>query len=149
MYDDKYFMNIALSLAKRASSLDEIPVGAVIVKDNKIIAQAYNMKDTTKLVTKHAELIAIEEASKEIKDWRLAGATIYVTMEPCPMCASAIQQSRIKRLVYGCSSNILENTEIICSILQNQNYNHQVIIEKGILSEECSDIIKTFFRNKR
>jgi len=149
MYDDEYYMSIALFLAKQAFSDDETPVGAIIVKDNKIIAKAYNQKDSTKLVTKHAELIAIERASDVLHDWRLNDCTIYVTMEPCPMCASAIQQSRINRLVYGCSSNISENTKIICDILQNKQYNHQVSIDKGILDKECSDLIKEFFRNKR
>ena len=149
MYDDEYYMNIALSLAKQAFNDDETPVGAIIVKDNAIIAKAYNQKGSAKLVTKHAELIAIELASVILNDWRLNDCTIYVTMEPCPMCASAIQQSRIKRLVYGCSSNVLENTKIIYDILQNKQYNHQVSIDKGILDKECSDLIKEFFRNKR
>ena len=148
-YDDNYFMRIALSLAKQAFVEDETPVGAVIVKDNKIIAEAYNKKDSTRLVTKHAELIAIEQASKRLNDWRLNDCVIYVTMEPCPMCAGAIQQSRINRLVYGCSSNVSENTRIINEILQNKMYNHQVIIENGILDSDCSKLIKSFFKNKR
>ena len=149
MYNDKYFMDIALSLAKKAFNENEIPVGALIVINNEIIAQAYNQKDASRLVTKHAELIAIEQASNKVGDWRLNDATIYVTMEPCPMCASAIQQSRIRRLVYGCSSNITDNTEIICHILQNNNYNHQVLVSKGILDDECSSIVKEFFRSRR
>lgn len=149
MYEDEYFMQRALFLAKEAAKNEEIPVGAVIVKNNKIIAEAYNQKDSTKLVTKHAELIAIEKASIVEKDWRLCDATIYVTMEPCPMCAGAIQQARIKRLVYGCSSNIHENTDILNKILQGEQYNHQVIIDKGILENECSSIIKDFFKTKR
>jgi len=148
MYDDEYFMKRALCLAKAAYRDKEIPVGAVIVRNNQILAEAYNQKDIAKLVTKHAELIAIEKASIVEKDWRLCDTTIYVTMEPCPMCASAIQQARIKRLVYGCSSNIHENTEIINRILQNEQYNHNVTIEKGILENECSNLIKNFFKSK-
>ena len=149
MYTDEYFMQLALELAKKAYYEDEIPVGALIVKENKIIGQGYNQKDTEKLVTKHAELIAIEEASKNINDWRLNDCVIYVTLEPCPMCASAIQQSRIKKVIYGCSSNVIGNETIITNILQNKNYNHQTLIKKGILHENCSILIKNFFKNKR
>lgn len=149
MYNDDYFMNIALSMAKQAYHENEIPVGAIIVKENKIIASAYNKKDSEKLVTKHAELIAIEKASINLGDWRLNDCTIYVTMEPCPMCAGAIQQARIKRLVYGCSSNIQENSQIINKILNNREYNHQVTIECGILKKACSKLVKDFFKEKR
>lgn len=149
MYNDEYFMNIALMLAKKAFYEDEIPVGAVIVKDNKIIAKAYNKKDSTKLVSKHAELIAIEKANKKVKDWRLINCTMYVTMEPCPMCAGAIQQSRIERVVYGCSSNNSYNSNIILEILESKQNNHQVNITSGILNDECSNLIKIFFKNKR
>lgn len=149
MNDDNYFMQIALSLARQAYENNEIPVGAVIVKNGEIIAKAYNQKDLKKLVTKHAEIIAIEKACNSINDWRLNDTIIYVTLEPCPMCASAIQQARIKKLVYGCSSNIDDNSEIINKILQNNNYNHQVIVEKGILEKECSQILKEFFKAKR
>ena len=149
MYDDEYFMKRALCLAKAAYRDKEIPVGAVIVRNNQILAEAYNQKDTKKIVTKHAEIIAIEQANITEKDWRLCGATIYVTMEPCPMCASAIQQARIKRLVYGCSSNIRENTVIINKILKNPKYNHSVEITSGVLEKECSELIKNFFKLKR
>lgn len=149
MYNNEYFMKLALEQAKFADIEDEIPVGAVIVKDNVVIASAYNQKDKEKLVTRHAELIAIEKASAKLKDWRLNDTIIYVTLEPCPMCASAIQQARISKIIYGCDSNITDNRKIIEQILQNKNYNHQVIIERGIMSDECSSIIKNFFNNKR
>lgn len=149
MNKDKYFMKKALLLAEEARNNNEIPVGAVLVKDNKIIAQAYNQKDSKKIVTKHAELITIEEACHLLNDWRLYDTTLYVTMEPCPMCASAIQQARIKKIVYGCSSNNNENTIIINKILKNTNYNHSVEICNGVLQEECSMIIKNFFKTKR
>lgn len=149
MFDDEYFMHRALELAKKAKEENEIPVGAVIVIDNKIVAEAYNQKDNFKLVTKHAELIALEKASSIINDWRLCDATMYVTLEPCPMCAGAIQQSRIKRLVYGCKSNISENRKILEQILLNNKFNHQVLVDNGILENECSKIIKDFFVNKR
>ena len=149
MFDDEYFMQRALKLAKQAKKENEIPVGAVIVKDNQIIAEAYNQKDSLKLVTKHAELIALERASNMINDWRLYDTTMYVTLEPCPMCAGAIQQSRIKRLVYGCSSNVEDNSKIIEQILCNNKFNHQVLVDNGILEKECSKIIKDFFKSKR
>ena len=149
MNNDEYFMKKALLLAEEAGNNNEIPVGALLVKDNKIIAQAYNQKDSKRIVTRHAELITIEEACHLLNDWRLNDTTLYVTMEPCPMCASAIQQSRIKRVVYGCSSNNIENTIIINKILQNNCYNHSVDICNGVLQEECSTIIKNFFKSKR
>ena len=120
MCDDEYFMKLALEQAKFADIEDEIPVGAVIVKDNVVIAAAYNQKDKEKLVTRHAELLAIEKASAKLNDWRLNDTIIYVTLEPCPMCASAIQQARINKVVYGCDSNITDNRQIIEQILQNK-----------------------------
>lgn len=149
MYSDEYFMDIALKLAEKAFYEDEIPVGAVIVRDNKIISKAYNKKDTTKLVSKHAEMIAIEKANKKLKDWRLNDCTIYVTLEPCPMCAGAIQQSRINRVVYGCAANNKYNSDIIFEIFKNKQNNHQVSITSGVLNNKCSNLIKLFFKNKR
>ena len=154
MNNNEIFMRLALKQAELAKSENEIPVGAVIVKDNsnedkEENSTNNNQKDKKKLVTKHAELIAIEKASKKLNDWRLNDTEIYVTLEPCPMCASAIQQSRMKKVVYGCDSNTIGNKQIIEQILQNNNYNHQVMIENGVLSDECSLIIKNFFINKR
>ena len=149
MYNDEYFMKIALKLAKKAFYEDEIPVGAVIVKNNKIISKAYNKKDVTKIVSKHAEMIAIEKANKKLNDWRLINCTIYVTMEPCPMCAGAIQQSRIDRVVYGCSSNNTYNSKLVSEILRSKKSNHQVNIVSGIMNDDCSNLIKSFFKNKR
>lgn len=149
MDKNEYFMNIALEEAKKAYASGEIPVGAVIVKENKIISMAHNKKDSLKKVTKHAEILAIEEANEILKDWRLNNCVIYVTMEPCPMCASAIQQSRIKKVVYGCVSNQATNTKIINEIFQNIEFNHKVVVEKGILENECSKIIKDFFKEIR
>ncbi len=141
---DEYFMNIALSEAKKAYDKNEIPVGAVIVENGKIIAKAFNKKNSTKVVCNHAEMIAIIKACHVNKDWRLNECTIYITMEPCPMCASAIQQARIKRVVYGCSSNNIENSKLINDILNNS-----AEIENGILENECSSLIRKFFNGIR
>ena len=149
MNNDEYFMEKALELAEQAKEANEIPVGAVIVKDNVIIASACNRKDSERVVTRHAELIAIEKASKVLNDWRLNDCKIYVTMEPCPMCASAIQQARFAEIIYGCSSNIEVNTKIIKNILNNNEFNHKVNIKGPILNEKCSNIIKSFFKTKR
>lgn len=146
---DEFFMKKALLLADTAFKNNEIPVGAILVKDGCVISEGFNNKDNQKKVTKHAELIAIEEASNKLSDWRLCDTTLYVTMEPCPMCASAIQQSRIKRLVYGCSSNNIDNEKIIKLILQNPKYNHSVEITKNVLEKESSKILKEFFKQKR
>ena len=149
MFDDKYFMGQALKEASKAYKKNEIPVGAVIVENNKIIARGYNKKDSTGIVNKHAEMVAIEKANKKKKDWRLNDCTIYVTLEPCPMCASAIQQSRMSRVVYGCSSNNSLNSKIIREIFNSDNSNNQIQIKSGVLSDECSCILKQFFSLKR
>lgn len=146
---DEFYMKKALLLAEAALKNNEIPVGAILVKDGCVISEGFNNKDNQKKVTKHAELIAIEEASNKLNDWRLCDTTLYVTLEPCPMCASAIQQSRIKRLVYGCSSNNIDNEKIIHLILQNPKYNHSVEITKNVLEKESSKILKDFFKQKR
>lgn len=147
--NDEYYMDKAIEMAKRAYGEGEIPVGAVIVEKNIIIAEAYNKKDSEKNVTRHAEIIAIEEASKKKGDWRLNDTVMYVTLEPCPMCASAIQQARIGKVVYGCESNINVNKKIIHTIMQEPEYNHYVEISSGIRAGECSQLLKKFFKEKR
>jgi tRNA(adenine34) deaminase len=144
---DKYIEE-ALDEAKIAYSLNEVPVGAVIVKDNKIIAKSHNLKKNSNSITNHAEIISIIEASSYIGDWRLNDCEMYVTLEPCPMCAGAIVQSRIKKIYIGCGSNIKSNEKIIKSILQNKEYNHQVEIEY-LNNKDCSQILTKFFENKR
>jgi tRNA(adenine34) deaminase len=133
------YMNIAIKLAKKAYKKGEIPVGAVIVKNNKIISKAYNMKEQKKDCTKHAEILAIQKASKKLKNWRLIDCEIYITMEPCMMCAGAIEQARISKIIYavdnptfGCTKNI-KNIEII----------------NGICEKECKNLVQEFFKKKR
>ena len=143
--EDKY-MKIAFDEAIKAYNKDEIPVGAIIVSNNKIIAKAYNTKEHKKSVTKHAELIAIEKASKIKKDWRLEEATLYTTLFPCPMCASAIQQARIKKVVYVHNSNNDEMYKISKKILTSKRSNHQVEIEKY---NSESNLLNLFFKKIR
>lgn len=133
---DEIFMKEALIEAQKAFDKEDVPVGAIIVKDNQIIARAYNKREEAKDVTAHAEIIAIRQACKHISDWRLNGCTIYVTLEPCSMCLGAIQQSRIDKVIYG-TKNVKEI-----------NYK-SIEIVGGILEQECSDILKTFFQNRR
>lgn len=132
-------MNIAIKLAQKAAKKGEIPVGAVIVKNNKVISKAYNKKEAKKDCTKHAEIIAIQKASKKLKNWRLIDCEIYITMEPCMMCAGAIEQSRISKIIYA-----VENFNYGCSDKINN-----VEIIKGICEEKCKKIVQDFFKKKR
>jgi tRNA(adenine34) deaminase len=149
---DVVFMQEALSLAKKAKDLDEVPIGAVIVFNDKIIAKGYNQRNTKKNPLAHAEIQAIEEAAKVIGDWRLEGCSIYVTLEPCPMCAGAIVQARIDKIIFGTRNPKAGCGGSIINILDEPKFNHQVEIVEGICQEECSKILKDFFaemRNKR
>jgi len=136
---NNFYMKLALKQAKKALKYNEVPVGAVIIKQGKIISQAYNKREKNKDTTKHAEIIAISKACKKLKNWRLDDCEIYVTMEPCMMCSGAIQQSRIKKIVYGTKNenygytNNLKNIEIISQICEN----------------ECRDLVQTFFKKRR
>lgn len=142
------FMRLALNEAKKAYNLDEVPVGAVIVLDNKVIAKAYNKRNSTKIATSHAEVLAINKACKKIKDWRLEDAEIYVTLEPCPMCAGAICNARIKKCYFGARANINENN-LTEKIFSDDTLNHKVEYEDGILKEECTNLLTNFFKSKR
>lgn len=149
---DVVFMQEALSLAKKAKDLDEVPIGAVIVFNDKIIAKGYNQRNTKKNPLAHAEIQAIEEAAKVIGDWRLEGCSIYVTLEPCPMCAGAIVQARIDKIIFGTRNPKAGCGGSIINILDEPKFNRQVEIVEGICQEECSKILKDFFaemRNKR
>lgn len=148
MKNDEYYMNIALKEAKKAYLKDEIPIGAVIVKNNKIIARGYNLKESKKNVVKHAEIIAIEKACTKLNNWRLLDCTIYVTMFPCPMCASAINQSRISRIVYGTIPEYVDKN-VVEKIISDKNYGLPVKITEKILENECLKLLKKFFVEKR
>lgn len=142
------YMEYALKEAQKAYLKNEVPVGAVIVKDGQIIARAHNKKISTNHIFDHAEILAIKKAANKIGNWRLNDCEMYVTLEPCPMCASAIQQSRIKKIYIGTSSNIENNKEVILSILNNPQYNHSVDVYY-VENMECSQILSSFFENKR
>lgn len=143
------FMNEALKEAKKAYCKGEIPVGAVIVKDNKIISRGHNLKEKSKDTTKHAEIIAIQKASKKLKAWRLLDCEMYVTLEPCSMCAGAIINSRIKKVYIGTKDLKTGAAGSVLNLFEDYKFNHIVEIENGILEEECENIIKTFFKELR
>ncbi len=146
---DKYFMKLALNEAYKALQLDEVPIGAVIVKDNKVIGKGYNLRENSKDPTSHAEIIAIRDASRNLGGWRLIDCTMYVTIEPCPMCAGAIINSRLNRLVIGARDIKMGACGSIINITENPKFNHKVKVEFGILEEDCSKIVKNFFRKLR
>lgn len=149
MLEDEKFMNVALQEAQMAMIADEVPIGAVIVHQGKIIAKAHNLKEGNQDVLAHAELLAIRQAESKLKNWRLLDCTIYVTLEPCPMCASAIQQARINRIVYGTSNADTQNEKIISQIFLSSAINPTVQITKNVMEEECRELLNTFFRKKR
>ena len=142
------FIKMALIEAKKAYCDNEVPVGAIIVRNNEIISRTYNRKSQTKCAINHAEILAIKDASEKIGDWRLNECEMYVTLEPCPMCAGAIAQSRIKKVYIGTHSNIAANEKIISDIFQNSDYYHKVEYEY-LDNQDCSQILTDFFENKR
>ena len=148
MKTDIYYMNEALKEAKKALLLKEVPVGAVIVYNDKIIARAYNKRETLNRSTAHAEILAIEKASKKLESWRLEDCTLYITLEPCLMCSGAIIQSRIKKVIYGALDPRF-GTHVSKINLFDVKFNHTVDIQGGILKDECSNIIKDFFKDLR
>lgn len=145
---DEMFMEEAISLAREAEKIDEVPVGAVAVRDGKIIARAFNTRETSKCATHHAEILCIEEACRALGGWRLPGVTLYVTMEPCAMCAGAIVNSRIERVVYG-AKDFRFGAFGSALDLNAAELNHKPDVEGGILGEECADILTSYFKNKR
>lgn len=147
--DDRYFMKQALKEAKKAISRGEVPVGCVIVKDNEIIARSYNKRDQKKDVLGHAEIGAIQKANKKMNAWILEDCTIYVTLEPCLMCAGAILQSRIKRLVYAAKEPKFGAVESVARVLDNDAWNHKIEVTGRILEEESSKLLKSFFQKLR
>ena len=146
---DLYFMKKAYEEALKAEAINEVPIGSVIIYENEIIGAGFNERNTKKNALCHAEIAAINEACNFLKDWRLENCTIYVTLEPCPMCAGAILQARIKKLVFGAKSPKAGSIFSITSILENDLYNHKVEIVQGIMEKECSSLIENFFSRLR
>ena len=149
MFDDYYYMDKAYKEALKALKEDEVPVGAIIVKDNKIIAKAYNKKEHANLATAHAEILAINKANKKLKSWHLDDCIMYVTLEPCQMCAGAIVQARVDRVVIGCMNQKAGCAGSVLNLLQMKEFNHQVDITRDVLQEECSAMLSTFFKELR
>ena len=148
MRDEKY-MKEALKQAKKAYALEETPIGCVIVHEGKIIARGYNRRNTDKSPLAHAEISAIKKASKKLGDWRLEECTLYVTLEPCQMCAGAIIQSRIPRVVVGCMNPKAGCAGSVMDLFHQKGLNHQVDLREGILGEICSDLLTNFFLSLR
>jgi tRNA(adenine34) deaminase len=142
----EYFMAEALKEAQKAYDREEIPIGAVIVKDGKIIGRGFNQKEETCNATAHAEMIAIKQASEMLKAWRLTGCTMYVTLEPCTMCAGALVNARIDKLVIGTSDPKTGACGSVFNIAQDNRLNHQIDLQLGVLEEDCSTILKSFFK---
>ena len=142
-------MKEALKQAKKAYALEETPIGCVIVHEGKIISRGYNRRNTDKNPLAHAEITAIRKASKKLGDWRLEGCTLYVTLEPCQMCAGAIIQSRMDRVVIGCMNPKAGCAGSVLNLLQVDRFNHQADVTRGVLEEKCSELMKSFFRELR
>lgn len=147
--NEEEYMKIALNEAKKAYNKLEVPVGAIIVKDGKIIAKAYNEKEKRKDTTKHAEILAIQRASKKLKTWRLYDCDMYVTLEPCSMCAGALIQSRIRKVYIGTMDEKTGACGSVLNLLEDFKFNHKVEVEYGICKNDCEKILKDFFKNLR
>lgn len=143
------YMKQAIRLAGKAAELGEVPIGCVIEYQGKVIGRGYNRRTTDKSTLAHAEIIAIKKACKKMGDWRLEDCTMYVTLEPCQMCAGAIVQARVKKVVIGCMNPKAGCAGSILNVLQMDAFNHQVEIERGVLEEECSQMLTSFFKNLR
>ena len=149
MEQKEIYMKEALKEAKKAYKKLEIPVGAVIVKDGEIIARAHNVKEEKKDTTKHAEILAIQKASKKLDSWRLNECEMYVTLEPCSMCAGALIQARLKKVYIGALDQKTGACGSVLNLLEDYKFNHQVEVEKDVLREECENILKSFFKELR
>lgn len=145
----RQWMAHAIGQAKLAENSEEVPIGAIVVKDDRIIATAYNLREQSHQATAHAELLAIEAANRSQDAWRLEGATLYVTLEPCPMCAGAIINARISRLVYGAGDPKAGCVGTLYNFLEDSRFNHQVEIIQGVMAEECGGLLSRFFRRLR
>src|SRR5438876_2129393 len=146
---DETFMHEALRLAAKARAADEVPVGAVVVREEKIISRAYNQVELLKDATAHAEMLALTAAEAAIGDWRLTDCDLYATKEPCPMCAGAIVHTRIRRVIFGCSDIRAGAAGTVINLLQQPKLNHQCEITSGVLQEECAALLQDFYKKIR
>ncbi|WP_339196755.1 tRNA adenosine(34) deaminase TadA [Solibacillus sp. FSL R5-0449] len=146
---DHHYMQEALVEAKKAAALGEVPIGAVIVYKDEIIARAHNLRETTQNALTHAESMAIQEACRKIGSWRLEETTLYVTLEPCPMCAGAILQSRVPRVVYGARDIKAGCVDSLYRLLNDPRFNHECNVKEGVMAEECGQILTDFFKALR
>ncbi|MFQ6391729.1 tRNA adenosine(34) deaminase TadA [Priestia aryabhattai] len=149
MLNDEKYMRLAIDEALKAKDKLEVPIGAVIVQNDEVIAAAYNLRETEQRSVAHAELLAIDEACKKLGTWRLEDATLYVTLEPCPMCAGAIVLSRVKRVVFGAYDPKGGCAGTLLNLLEFEKFNHQAEVVGGMLAEECGSLLTTFFRELR
>ncbi|RCW60859.1 MULTISPECIES: tRNA adenosine(34) deaminase TadA [Halanaerobium] len=149
MEDDIKYMKMALAEARKAYQRAEVPIGAVVVCDDQVVGRGFNLREQTQDPTSHAEMIALREAAANEASWRLEDCQLYVTLEPCPMCAGAILQSRIKRLVYGASDPKAGAVKSLYQLLNDERFNHQVEVEAGVMEAESAQLLKDFFRDLR
>lgn len=149
MKSDEYYMKLAIEEAKKAADIEEVPIGAVLVINDEVIAKAHNLRETQQRSIAHAELLALDEACQRLDTWRLEDSTLYVTLEPCAMCSGAIVLSRVKRVVYGASDPKGGCAGTLMNLLQEQRFNHQAEVVSGVCEEECSDLLSSFFRQLR
>jgi tRNA(adenine34) deaminase len=149
MQPDETFMRQALRLAEKARAAKEVPVGALVVRDGKIISRAYNQVELLKDATAHAEMLALTAAESAVGDWRLTDCDLYVTKEPCPMCAGATIHTRIRRVIFGCPDVRAGAAGTVMNLLDHNSLNHRCEITKGVLQNECASILQDFFREKR
>jgi len=147
--NDYDFMGLALDQARQAAAAGEVPIGAVLVLDGEIISQAYNLRETDQDATAHAEMLVIREACQKLGRWRLSGTTVFVTIEPCPMCAGALVMSRVERLVYGSPDFRAGAVESIFNVVQHPALNHRLAVTAGVRQEECAAVMQAFFRERR
>ncbi len=149
MKSDEYYMKLAIEEAKKAADIDEVPIGAVLVINDEVIAKAHNLREAQQRSIAHAELLALDEACQRLDTWRLEDSTLYVTLEPCAMCSGAIVLSRVKRVVYGASDPKGGCAGTLMNLLQEQRFNHQAEVVSGVCEEECSELLSSFFRQLR
>ena len=149
LQSDPYFMSEALRMATRAYEAEEVPIGAVVVRESRIIARAFNQVELFKDATAHAEMLALTQAQAAVGDWRLTDCDLYVTKEPCPMCAGALVHVRMRRVVFGCADPRGGAAGGLLNLLQNSSLNHQCDITSGVLQEDCASLLQGFFRAKR